>query len=83
MKGDQGVKELEVSNKPIDNEDIVIFKDIFTASSGNGFSEDISAKIKALENSFIVVTQPGISPQYYMIKDPTKLYTFNVKITGT
>lgn len=75
------VSELDISNKPI-NDDIIIFKDIFS-DKGTNYSSNIRAKIKALENSFTVITIPGVAPQYYMIKDPTKLYDVNFNITGT
>lgn len=77
------LSELEVDNKPITNSDIIVFKDIFSESGGNYFSQDISANIRALENSFTVITTPGKNPQYYLIKDPTRKYIINIPTDGT
>lgn len=75
--------ELEVNNKPTDNDDIIVFKDIFSTSGANYFSQNISAQIRALENSFTVITVPNQNPEYYLIKDPTRLYRINIQVNGT
>ena len=59
------------------NPDIIIFNDIFDEhGGGQKYNHDINVDIKALENSFIVVTTDD-SVKTYMVLDPNKLYNFH------
>lgn len=83
IKNGVPMKELEALHKPTSNDDVIIFKDIFSESGGNSYSNNISAVIKALENSFTVINSPNTPPQYYLIKDPNKKYNLDIKVSGT
>lgn len=76
------LKEVDIlaEQRPKSNDDIIVYKDIFGAT--RKYSETISVYIKALENSFVIVSIAGTETTQYMIKDPNTLYNLVLTFNG-
>lgn len=68
--------------KNTDNDDIVVYKDIFSTEGQKKYSETIDVNIQALENSFVVIATPD-SVERYLIKDPDVTYSLHIPTHGS
>lgn len=73
--------ELDSQEIPVNNPDIIIYKDIFSKGEDRKYSNTIDISIKALDQSFLVVAKDASVSRYYL-EDSTKTYSIKFDPSG-
>lgn len=73
--------ELNSQEIPVNNPDIIIYKDIFSKGEDRKYSNTIDISIRALDQSFLVVAKDASVSRYYL-EDSTKTYSIKFDPSG-
>ena len=73
--------ELDSQEIPVNNPDIIIYKDIFSKGEDRKYSNTIDISIKVLDQSFLVVAKDASVSRYYL-EDSTKTYSIKFDPSG-
>lgn len=73
--------ELDSQEIPVNNSDIIIYKDIFSKGEDRKYSSTIDISIRALAQSFLVVAKDASVSRYYL-EDPNKTYSIKFDPSG-